>query len=93
MKPSIDGAKLVKEMMQHPEPLDIRVLDSTEVNEAEQKYHRIKISIRNATAQGIYLESFVPDKPKGYDVVIERYRRTMASAETTEGFEPTVVLQ
>ncbi len=66
IKPTIEGGTQIKQLLQHPEPLSVRISDSLE----EAGSHLVSFDIKNETDQGIYLESFEPEKPVGYKMRI-----------------------
>jgi hypothetical protein len=66
IKPTIEGGTQIKQLLQHPESLSVRISDSVE----QPGSHRVSFDIKNETEQGIYLESFQPEKPAGYEMQI-----------------------
>ena len=66
IKPTIEGGTQIKQLLQHPEPLSVRISDSVE----QAGSHLVSFDIKNETEQGIYLESFEPEKPVGYEMQI-----------------------
>ena len=105
IKPTIEGGTQIKQLLQRPETLTVRVTDSVE----EAGRHLVSFNITNETEQGIYLESFESQEPVGYKITIRHmvpssdgwanelrpstFKPLLLNPHTDESFQATVPLQ